>query len=931
MKKYLVLSFIFIFSQVIIAQEVILPGAYIPGEILVKVDDSSSLTEVISNLQIVNNAATHLAISKEVSRPADIWLLNFDFSAISHDDMLAALYTNKHVLVAQNNHYVQERLTPNDVSFGTQWHHIDGSDNDIDSDLAWNTTTGGTTANGDVIVVCVIEGGGATWNHADLLANHWINTAEIDGNGIDDDGNGYIDDYNGWNSGNNTDNIAGGDHGTGVSGMIGAVGNNTTNVAGINWSVKIMQVDMAGTLSEANVIAAYTYPLVMRQLYTSSGGTEGAFVVATNASWGIDNANPASYPLWCGFYDDLGAAGILNCGATANNNVNIDVVGDMPTACSSPYMISVTATNSSDVRTFSGYGQTTIDLGAPGASVVTTNNTGITTTSGTSFASPLTAGVIALLYSVPCTNLADVAMSNPEFAANLVRSALLDGTDPVANLTTETVTGGRLNANNSLQILLTDCASYTCTAVSSAMPNDQSCFATCDGEITVTAGGGSGSFTYDIGSGPQVSPTFTGLCAATYSVTVNDGAFCNQQVVNIVVGTPAVLDGSVAVTGENLGNDGAINLTYSGGSGPFSFGWNGPGGFTAGTEDISGLVGGVYDLIITDGNGCSFVLNGINVTSPTVCTAVITAAPIGETCFNVCDGEITVTASGGSGTFTYDIGAGPQASPTFTGLCDGSYNITVEDGALCTIVVSEVVTGATSAIGGANTITDESCFGDCNGEITVSASGGTGILTYDIGSGIQASPTFTGLCVGPYAITVYDDNLCSAVINGTVSGPSQITGGTAVTDELVGNDGAINLTPAGGNGPYTFDWSGPGAFNSISEDITGLVGGTYTVIVTDGDGCTNTFNVLVASSVGIIENGISYNLYPNPASKEFTLVLPEGQNVTLNLYDAIGNIVLTQSANKTTTVNISSLAKGIYIYTLTDQTGKKATGKLVVE
>jgi len=699
MKKYLLFGLLFSISQVILAQQVILPEAYVPGDVLVKVDDPTALAEVVYNLQIINGANTNLTVAREVSRPVNIWLLTFDVSAISHDDMINALYSNHHILIAQNNHYIQNRATtPNDPTFGTQWHHVDGSDNDIDSDLAWDITTGGTTINGDEIVVCVIEDGGAKWDHADLIANHWINVNEIDGNLIDDDGNGYVDDYNGWNSGNNTDNIATGGHGTNVTGMIGAVGNNALNVSGINWNVKIMQVDMSSTLNEASVIAAYTYPLVMRQLYTSSGGTQGAFVVATNASWGIDNANPNSYPLWCDFYNTLGQDGILNCGATANNIVNIDVVGDMPTACSSPYMISVTATNSSDVRTFSGYGQTTIDLGAPGEAVVTTANTGTTSTSGTSFASPLTAGVIALLYAVPCQDLADLAMSDPQAAADQIRTALLDGTDPVPNLTTECVTGGRLNANNSALLIL---------------------------------------------------------------------------------------------------------------------------------------------------NGCGI---------PT-CDAIVSGAAVDETCIGDCDGEITITATGGSGSFTYDSGSGAQASPTFTGLCDGSYTITVDDGALCQISV------------------------DVN-----------------------------------------------------VDSPSPMAGGTSLTHVYVGNDGAINFSIVGGTGPYSFAWTGPSSFTATTEDLTGLAPGVYNVTVTDANGCVYTVsNITIQSFVGMIENGISYNLYPNPASKEFTLLLPEGETVTLNLFDALGNIVLTQSANKTTTINISTLAQGVYVYTLTDQSGKKATGKLVVE
>jgi hypothetical protein len=622
MKKIVLFGLLLTTIQSLFSQEIKTPGTYVPGEVLVQIDDPMWLPEIIGELQIVNSTYTGLRVSKEVSRPVNIWLLAFDENAITHDDMLNALVNNKHILIAQNNHYVQERITtPNDPIFGTQWHHVDGSDNDIDSDLAWDITTGGTTNTGHEIVVCVIEGGGAAWNHEDLIANHWVNTAEIDGNSIDDDGNGYIDDYNGWNSGNNTDNIATGDHGTGVSGMIGARGDNGIDATGINWNVKIMQVDMGG-ISEANVIAAYTYPLTMRQLYTSSGGTEGAFVVATNASWGIDNANPASYPLWCNFYDTLGEAGILNCGATANNNVNIDAVGDMPTACSSPYMISVTATNSSDVRTFSGYGQTTIDVGAPGGGVITLANTNATTTtSGTSFASPLTAGVIALIYSVPCSDIAVLAMSDPQEAADLVREALFDGVDLVPNLTTETVTGGRINAFNSVEL--------------------------------------------------------------------------------ISVLSPFTFSGATTVINETTGSDGSIDLTVTGGNGTLDFAWTGPGGFTSSNEDPSGLVAGSYEVTVTDANNCSFTLSNILVT-------------------------LTSTAS-------------------------------------------------------------------------------------------------------------------------------------------------------------------------------------------------------------IQSNNFEFSIYPNPAQKEFTLNLTEGQEATLVLFDALGNIVLTQQANKTTTVGVSALAKGIYVYTITTQNGNQATGKLVIE
>jgi hypothetical protein len=430
---------------------------HVSGEVIVMLlpeVDHQSLTKALLR---ETGLESNLKYLKELSELSNIHLFAFDEADMNEDDLLRILQGSSFVRAAQFNHFVKERAVPNDPQLGSQWHHVDGSDNDIDSDLAWDITTGGTTANGDEIVVCVIEPGGANYNHNDLVANHWVNMDEIPNNGVDDDLNGYIDDYNGWDPQSNSDNISAGGHGTAVSGMIGAKGNNGTGGAGVNWDVKIMQVEV-GSLTESNVISSYSYPQTMRNLYNTTGGDRGAFVVATNASWGIDNANPVNYPVWCAYYDDLGSVGILNCGATANNNVNIDVVGDMPTACGSDYMVAVTASNSSDQRTFSGYGATTIDLAAPGESVfLPSGSSNYSNTSGTSFASPCVAGAIALVYSAPCATLASIATSNPQLGADLVLGYIYDGVDPVASLASETVTGGRLNVKNAIDLALASC------------------------------------------------------------------------------------------------------------------------------------------------------------------------------------------------------------------------------------------------------------------------------------------------------------------------------------------------------------------------------------------------------------------------------------------------------------------------------------------
>lgn len=439
----------------------------VPGQLIVQVAEGRSIEHVVLANQLLASQPTVLRISSILSPIMRAYLLDFNPQA-DHNAMLQQVFAHPAVTAVQFNHLVKDRSTvPNDPQFGQQWHHVNSNDADVDSDLAWDITTGGLTALGDTIVVCIVDDG-TKRNHPDLVANQWVNHNEIPGNGIDDDGNGYTDDYYGWNPVSNNDNVDNGSHGVEVSGMVGAKGNNALGVVGVNWDVKLMNVTYGNigggnSPNEANVIASYNYPLTMRKLYHESNGQLGAFVVATNSSWGIDNGNPANAPIWCAFYDTLGVYGILSAGATANAQINVDVNGDLPTGCSSDYLISVTATNNNDVRTFSAYGATTIDLAAPGESVRTTSGTnGYGNVSGTSFASPMVAGAVALLYSAPCPSLASIAHADPALAAAMVKQYILDGVDGIPGLVGFTLTGGRLNLRGALDQLLQNCSGAGC-------------------------------------------------------------------------------------------------------------------------------------------------------------------------------------------------------------------------------------------------------------------------------------------------------------------------------------------------------------------------------------------------------------------------------------------------------------------------------------
>ena len=402
-----------------------------------------------------------VSVDRTLSNRLRIYLLRFDHAAIHQTKLLNSLRSDARIEIAQYDHLLTYRNVPNDPLLNDQWQWLNTGqtggtpDADIDADRAWDITTGGVTALGDTIVVAIVDDG-LDYNHEDIAANAWINYGEIDGNGVDDDGNGYIDDYRGWNAFAETGDVWGNNHGLAVAGMVGAVGNNSIGVTGINWNVKLMTI--IGGSPESAAIASYSYALEQRIAYNESNGDRGAFVVVTNSSWGIDEGQPADAPLWCAFYDTLGVHGILSAAATANREFDIDVVSDLPTGCPSEYLLSVTALNHSNERTFSAWGLTTIDFGAPGEDIFTTERfNGYDHTSGTSFASPTTAGVVALMYSAPCVGFAALVKSNPEAAAKYVRDLIFEGVEPIDGLASTIRFGGSLNAGNSVELMMALC------------------------------------------------------------------------------------------------------------------------------------------------------------------------------------------------------------------------------------------------------------------------------------------------------------------------------------------------------------------------------------------------------------------------------------------------------------------------------------------
>ncbi|MGH3110121.1 MAG: S8 family peptidase, partial [Gaiellaceae bacterium] len=341
--------------------------------------------------------------------------------------VMKVLESDARVDYVELNHVVTIAETPNDPSFSQLWGlHNTGqtggtADKDIDAPEAWDLATG------DPNVVVAVTDTGVDFGHPDLAAQRWVNPLDpVDG--ADDDGNGLVDDWSGWDFVNDDNNPTDDhDHGTHVSGTIGATGNNGVGVVGVNWNVKIMALkflNAGGSGTTADAIAA--------TLYAADHGAD----VSSN-SWG---GGPFDQALLDAI--EYGASrGMLFVAAAGNDAFNNDVTPTYPATYDTSAVLAVAATDHNDgLAFFSSYGATTVDLGAPGMNILSTARGGTYKSfSGTSMATPHVAGAAAL-----------VEDRFPGATLYGIKALLLNTVDPAAALSGRTVTGGRLNVGNAL-------------------------------------------------------------------------------------------------------------------------------------------------------------------------------------------------------------------------------------------------------------------------------------------------------------------------------------------------------------------------------------------------------------------------------------------------------------------------------------------------
>ena len=484
-------------------------------------------------------------------------------------------------------------------------------------------------------------------------------------------------------------------------------------------------------------------------------------------------------------------------------------------------------------------------------------------------------------------------------------------------------TGGATTQNiikpaGTYSVTVTD--SRNCTATASAtitqpallLMSDSIANATCNGAangtISLTPFGGTAPYTYLWANG-DTTQHINYLTAGNYFVTVTDHNVCTAGA-SFTVEQPAPLVPTVVgtdVTCNGVAN-GTASASVTGGTSPYTYLWN---NFRR-TSSISGLAAGTYFVIITDANGCS-TSDSVIINQPTAIAVAMRTTNV--TCFGTSTGAVSLSVTGGTPAYTFSWSNG-ATTQSITALPAATYIVTVTDNHGCSVVDSTIVTQPNPLVATGN-VTNVHCTGSSDGSIELNVSGGAAPYVYSWSNGATTA-SVEGLAGGSYAVTITDFNGCSTTLSFNISTPSPIVSSVTSTDIACHGtgDGSASLTVSGGTPPYSFLWSN----FQITQNISGLSGGIYYVIITDSAGCTHRDSAIVTEPSQI---------FITPTVTNITCFNSNNGTITLTVTGGSPTYNFAWS-NLATTQNLTGLAGGTYVVTVIDGHSCSATASIVL-
>ncbi len=455
----------------------------------------------------------------------------------------------------------------------------------------------------------------------------------------------------------------------------------------------------------------------------------------------------------------------------------------------------------------------------------------------------------------------------------------------------------------------------TATITTIATVTGVSCYGGSTGQAILAVSGGTSPYTYSW-NGTSFSATTKDISnrpAGTYNVTITDSKLCTLSLTAataVVITQPAAaLSLSNVATNVNCkGNTtGAINLTATGGTTPYTYSWSN--GVT--TEDLSNLAAGTYSVTVIDAKNCS-TTDTVTITEPTAnLSASNTTTNV--SCNGGATGAIDLTVSGGTSAYTY-LWSNGATNEDLSSKTAGVYSVIITDANGCTTTNSATLTQP-AAISVSGLVTNVVCNGSSTGAIAITASGGTGTYTYNWGGGITTKNRST-LAAGTYTVTVTDASSCTSAATSFVVTQSPALALTT-TKKNIGcksaSNGSIALSVTGGVYPYSYSWTGSNGFTASTQNIDNIPAGTYTITVTDANSCT-------ASQTGIT--------LTQPASVLSIVTTPSavtcqgGSNGSITAVPSGGTSPYTYAwSTGATTNSVSGLPKGPYTVVVTDVNG----------